>query len=160
MASPSMSHGPCTSAASRPALIAGSLDAHSCTCPADAALNTKIPRSTVSSLNGPATYSLCSACSLRIFPICASCSFSPSSLLSCGAFEGRSSSTKKYCPPELSVDCAAAHNEKAITATRIAAHVLLFFKTLPSLFRQFHLPRNLELSRLYRRCLLRLRPRQ
>jgi len=41
MALGSMSQGPCTSAASRPALIAGSLLAHSCACAADSARNTK-----------------------------------------------------------------------------------------------------------------------
>lgn len=85
------------SAARRPALMAGSELAQSSASLREDAFITKMPRSCLSSRNGPATTSLCSACSLRIFAKCSSCSFSPASSLSCGGLAGRLSNTKKYC---------------------------------------------------------------
>src|SRR5215472_16478464 len=99
MAPRSTTHGPYTSATSRPACTAGSVRVQSSTRTRESAWNTKRPRSAVSSVNGPAITSLCSECSLRMFAMCASCNFSPSSLLSCGALAGRFNSTKKYCRP-------------------------------------------------------------
>src|SRR5258708_5886536 len=63
---------PCTWARERPALPAGSLLAHSCAWAAESACNTKMPRSFVSSIKGPAVTSLCSAAIFRILAMCSS----------------------------------------------------------------------------------------